>query len=167
MTMGKDPIPQGGGLGTEAMAPALGHDPLGGTGGSAGGGTRAGEGEPDGEQIDGTAADAEVLAAPDRPGREQDEEIATEAAALGDVDGTLSDAKRGHKGGAGTPTMGSPSAASEFTSVREPIRIPAGSAAPRRSASRAVRVPKAPEAPEATGANERNSRLLISPRIPL
>jgi hypothetical protein len=107
MTMGKDPIPQGGGLGTEAMEPALGHDPLGGTGGSSGGGTRAGDGEPDGEQIDGTAADAEVLAAPDRPGREQDEEIATEAAALGDVDGTLSDAKRGHKGGAGTPTMGS------------------------------------------------------------
>lgn len=93
---------QGGGLGTQAMEPALGQDPLSGTGGSSGGGTRAGEGDPSGGVTDDTPPDEEVLASPEGA---DEREIATEAAALGEADGSVA-AAAGVGGGAGMTTMG-------------------------------------------------------------
>jgi hypothetical protein len=86
------------GLGTKAMQPAT-KEPLGGTGGSTGGGTRAGEGEPDGANTDQSAI---PLAARRERGGMMDDEVAAEAAALGSADGTLAD-RAGLAGGIATP----------------------------------------------------------------
>lgn len=84
----------------EAAAPGE-KEALGGTGGSAGGGTRSGRGEPAGSTTDrGPGAEVQQGGPPDI-GESSDEQIAREAGALGSVDGTLADA-----GGDGKSTAG-------------------------------------------------------------
>jgi hypothetical protein len=76
-------VPQGGGLNERALEPAT-EEPLGGTGGSAGGGTIAGSGEPEGANTDTElAADEAVLASPGELAGTADRAIAAEMAALG------------------------------------------------------------------------------------
>lgn len=87
MTDGKD---QGGGLNDAALASATDDRALSGTGGSEGGGTTAGAGEPSGGDAD-------------RAGLPMPEEAAA-AAALGPSDGSLADAEASR--GPGGTTMG-------------------------------------------------------------
>ena len=84
----------GGGIGTRQMEPALGQDPLSGTGGSAGGGTRAGEGDPSGGVTDDDTefSDEHPLASPGELAGTADQAIAREIEALGPADGSLADA---------------------------------------------------------------------------
>jgi hypothetical protein len=105
--MQQDRDSYGGGLGEKQMEPAVGQDPLSGTGGSAGGGTRAGEGEPSGGVTDDTEFSNEhPLASPGELAGTADQAIAREIEALGPVDGSLADAASGDAGGAGSTTMG-------------------------------------------------------------
>ena len=97
----------GGGLGEKQMEPAIGQDPLSGTGGSAGGGTRAGEGEPSGGVTDDKDfSDEHPLASPGELAGTADQAIAREIEALGPVDGSLADAASDESGEAGASTMG-------------------------------------------------------------
>ena len=104
--------PQGGGLNERALEPAT-EEPLSGSGGAAGGGTLAGDGDPSGEDTDrpspdGRASDASAdgnsLARTGKAGGVTDSEEAAEAAALGPADGSLADAAGG--GAAGAPNLG-------------------------------------------------------------
>lgn len=76
---------ENGGL-NEVDATPRSREPLAGTGGSSGGGTRSGEGEPAGGATDEPAVPADTAAAI------AGDPIAAEAAALGDADGSLADA---------------------------------------------------------------------------
>src|SRR4051812_11019169 len=102
--MGMNKEAQGGGLGDKPMQPAT-SEPLGGTGGSDGGGTIAGAGDPAGGRADRTSAhnmdddatsgQGTITAAGQLAGRSGQEE-AIEAAALGAADGSLADAAGQH-----------------------------------------------------------------------
>jgi hypothetical protein len=86
-------------------ATIAGHDeePLGGTGGSSGGGTIAGSGDPDGGTLEGLRRETQmerVSASPD------DAEIAAEAGALGSADGALADAAAGARDPAAGTSIG-------------------------------------------------------------
>ena len=86
----------------------------GGTGGSSGGGTMAGAGQPSGGTLDSQrgeagapAVDAGATPRPDSLAGVTDNEIAAEAAALGSADGSLADAASGADGAPGlTPAGG-------------------------------------------------------------
>jgi hypothetical protein len=86
-------MPQGGGLNEEALRPATG-EPLGGTGGSAGGGTIAGSGEPSGAAADrdDAGSDGPPVESLGEVAGQSDDRIAAEAAALGSADGSIADA---------------------------------------------------------------------------
>jgi hypothetical protein len=71
------------------------REPLGATGGSAGGGTRAGAGEPSGGLTDVRSDDRVERNGLTGAGANTDEQIAREATALGSVSGTLADAASG------------------------------------------------------------------------
>lgn len=90
----------GGGLNERAFEPATGEG-LSGTGGGAGGGTRSGEGDPSGLDTDhkrqlreatDLAPGGGTLAAAGELAGAANSEIAAEAAALGNADGSLADA---------------------------------------------------------------------------
>jgi hypothetical protein len=88
-----------GGLGE---APLAGHaqEPLGGTGGSSGGGALAGASEPSGGSTDRTIPeDGSGPRGAREMSESSDEEIAREARALGSADGSLADAASGANGG--------------------------------------------------------------------
>jgi hypothetical protein len=81
-----------GGIG-EAPLAGLDQEPLGGTGGSSGSGTRSGAGEPSGGAADRRIPEDAGIASGDREMAESsDEEIARAARALGSVPGSLADA---------------------------------------------------------------------------
>jgi hypothetical protein len=104
----------GGGLNEAAAMPA-GQEPLGSTGGSSGSGAISGRGEPSGGTLDhsggalaGTPKDAgenaQVAAGADSLSAQSENQIASEAAALGSADGSLADAARA--GSAAQPGVG-------------------------------------------------------------
>ena len=86
-------VPQGGGLNEEALRSPT-DEPLGGTGGSAGGGTIAGSGDPSGATADRDDAGSEdpPVASLGELAGQSDDRIAAEAAALGSADGSIADA---------------------------------------------------------------------------
>src|SRR5690348_12969151 len=101
--MAKDIRDHGGGVnGSKLERVVRREDPLGGTGGSNGGGTRAGEGDPSGADADapephGAADDLNergaMFEAADTLAGRTGSEPAAEASALGDAPGALADAK--------------------------------------------------------------------------
>jgi hypothetical protein len=102
--MVKDIRSHGGGIEGEKLERVVkSEDPLGGTGGSDGGGTRAGEGDPSGADADAPKSTGgendlnrrgAMFEATDTLAGRTDSEPAAEASALGEAPGALADAKR-------------------------------------------------------------------------
>ncbi|HEX8384071.1 MAG TPA: hypothetical protein VF592_11930 [Sphingomonas sp.] len=102
---------RGGGLDLRPLGEQAGEDP-GGTGGSSGGGTIAGAGQPSGGtldsrrgEVDAPVRDPHATPRPDSLAGIADSEIAAEAAVLGSADGSLADAS-GARGAVGTTPSG-------------------------------------------------------------
>jgi hypothetical protein len=87
----------------EATIAGRDREALGGTGGSSGGGTIAGSGDPDGGTLDGLRSEMRMEHVGATP---EDTQIAAEAGALGSADGALADAAAGARDPAAGASIG-------------------------------------------------------------